>query len=181
MEFFDEFLRNSLNCTEQEVNDMTSLDIYTDGSCFGNPGIGGWGVHIPNITNGDFFGGTDKKTTNNEMELVAIQEALRFLSTFDDLYTYNKVNIYTDSMYVKNSLTDWIIKWEQNNWKTNSNKDVKHKTIFSNILLLKKKLSLVNINFVWIKSHNCNIHNERADELAKMHAKNTSHNFLKNN
>ncbi len=137
-----------------------SLKIYTDGSCIGNPGPGGWAaVIILENSKKEIFGG-EKLTTNNRMELTAAIKALEFCKNQQT----QEIKIYTDSVYVKDGITVWINKWEKNNWKTNDKKSVK------NIDLWKKLKELVRsrqIEWIWIKGHSDNPMNDLADRLAK--------------
>ena len=143
-----------------------SFDVYTDGSCFGNPGIGGWGVWCPTI-NKECWGGTKCKTTNNVMELVALQRALEYIQNID-MNDFNIINIYTDSKYVEQGVNLWIHKWKKNNWMTSSNTTVKNiiewKSIDTNLQKLREKN---NIQVSWVKAHDTNEHNNYVDKLAR--------------
>ncbi len=134
------------------------IKIYTDGSCLGNPGPGGWAAIIINETKQDSISGRMKNTTNNQMELMAPIKAL-------ELFTKKKkIKIFTDSVYVKDGITIWIKIWEKNNWKTSKKKQVK------NIELWKKLNNLANfhsIEWKWIKAHANDALNILADKLAK--------------
>ncbi len=97
------------------------IDIYTDGACKGNPGVGGWGALIVDGSlKREIYGG-ELVTTNNKMELKAVIMALRELSS-DDI-----VNVYTDSTYVLKGIQEWIINWKKNGWKSSNKKPVKNK------------------------------------------------------
>ena len=134
------------------------IKIYTDGSCIGNPGKGGWAAII--IIDGKKIKikGSKKNTTNNQMELLAPIKALKKISG------EKKIEIYTDSKYLKMGITEWIDLWKKNGWKTSSKKKVK-------IIELWKELdSLVKnhkIKWLWIKAHSGNSINEEADSLAR--------------
>ena len=95
------------------------ITIYTDGSCIGNPGIGGWAAIILSGKRQNSISGSKTNTTNNQMELMAPIKALELFSN------KRKIKIVTDSMYVKNGITDWIKIWEKNNWKTSKKKKLK--------------------------------------------------------
>ena len=138
---------------------MKKLDIYTDGSCFGNPGPGGWAFIIKD-KNGKIleFAGSENHTTNNKMELTAVIKAFLYIKKNTIL------NIYTDSKYVKEGITNWINKWKLNGWKTANKKDVKNSDLWKE---LDEKIKLHDIKWFWIKGHNENILNERVDVLAK--------------
>ena len=138
---------------------MKKLDIYTDGSCFGNPGPGGWAFIIKD-KNGKIleFAGSENHTTNNKMELTAVIKAFLYIKKNTIL------NIYTDSKYVKEGITNWINKWKLNGWKTANKKDVKNSDLWKE---LDEKIKLHDIKWFWIKAQNENILNERVDVLAK--------------
>ena len=138
---------------------MKKLDIYTDGSCLGNPGPGGWAFIIKD-KNGKIleFAGSENHTTNNKMELTAVIKAFLYIKKSTIL------NIYTDSKYVKEGITNWINKWKLNGWKTANKKDVKNSDLWKE---LDEKIKLHDIKWFWIKGHNENILNERVDVLAK--------------
>ena len=134
------------------------IKIYTDGSCIGNPGSGGWAAIILNGDKQDIISGRKKNTTNNQMELMAAIKALVFFSK------KQKIRIYTDSNYVKEGITDWIKIWEKNNWKTASKKKVK------NIELWIKLNTLSNfhdIEWKWVKAHSGDPMNDLVDKLAR--------------
>ena len=134
------------------------IKIYTDGSCIGNPGSGGWAVIILNGDKQDIISGRKKNTTNNQMELMAAIKALVFLKK------KQKIRIYTDSNYVKEGITNWIKIWEKNNWKTANKKKVK------NIELWIKLNTLSNfhdIEWKWVKAHSGNPMNNMVDKLAR--------------
>ena len=141
------------------------IKIYTDGACVGNPGPGGWGaVILEENFKKEIFGG-EKLTTNNRMELTATIKALEYFTEKEGRQpTLKKIEIYTDSIYVKDGITVWINNWEKNNWKTADKKNVK------NIDLWKKLKELVKSNQIkwnWIKGHSKDPMNDLADELAK--------------
>jgi ribonuclease HI len=132
-------------------------EVYTDGSCLGNPGRGGWGVVSDNfkLTAGQ------PNTTNNQMEMTAILKALEECSRRD----IQEVCIFTDSNYVKNGITMWIIKWKKNGWKTSTGAPVKNKELWVAIDEARNKLKLVE--WRWVKAHNGNPKNEEVDTLAR--------------
>jgi len=134
------------------------IKIYTDGSCIGNPGSGGWAAIILNGDKQDIISGRKKNTTNNQMELMAAIKALVFYSK------KKKIIIYTDSNYVKEGITNWIKIWEKNNWKTANKKKVK------NIELWIKLNTLSNfhdIEWKWVKAHSGDSMNNMVDKLAR--------------
>ena len=134
------------------------IDIFTDGSCSGNPGPGGWGVLIEIDNENIELSGGDKETTNNRMELMA---AIKALEEIDKDY---EITLYTDSNYVKDGITSWISNWKKNNWKTASKKDVKNKELW---MRLDEAIKDKNISWVWVKGHAGNAGNEQADYLAR--------------
>lgn len=137
------------------------IKIYTDGACSGNPGPGGWGVFIENSGNVTELSGRDENTTNNRMELKAVIEALKF-------FTINsKLTIHTDSKYVMDGASRWIINWKKNNWKTAAKKPVANRDLWLEISDLNEKMT---VEWNWVKGHAGDPGNERADELANMGA-----------
>ena len=138
--------------------------IYTDGACSGNPGPGGWGAVIFDKNNKQKnISGSEKKTTNNRMELSAAIMALKKIKT------NSEVTIYTDSTYVKNGITEWVLKWKRNGWQNSKKKPVKNKDLWV------KLDSLCEQNIVswkWVKGHSTNKYNNLADELATRAIKN---------
>ena len=134
--------------------------VYTDGACSGNPGPGGWGAVIFDETKKqNNISGKVKDTTNNRMELTAPIMAL------EKIKTDSEVVIFTDSTYVKNGITDWIKKWEKNNWKNANKKPVKNKDLWIKLNNLCQKNKNV---WKWIKGHTNNKYNNIADELATL-------------
>ena len=134
------------------------IKIYTDGSCLKNPGNGGWAAIICTDDEIKKISGSEKHTTNNRMELLATINALKEVNS-DDL-----IEIYTDSKYVKNGITEWINTWLSNNWKTSKKEDVKNKDLWTDLYNLNKSS---NIKWNWVKAHDGNPLNEEVDLLAK--------------
>lgn len=133
------------------------VEIYTDGSCKGNPGPGGWGALIR-------FGATEKEicggeagTTNNRMELRAVIEALRLLTR------PCHIDLYTDSQYVKNGISGWIKDWKARGWLTSAKKPVKNQDLWQQ---LDEEVQKHRVTFHWVRGHNGHAENERADQLA---------------
>ena len=136
---------------------MKTVNIYTDGACRGNPGIGGWGVYIEyGETTKELYGG-DKLTTNNKMELTAAIKGLEALNT------KCQVNLITDSKYVMDGINGWINGWKKNNWKNSQKKDVKNKDLW---IQLDKLNSYHDVKWSWVKGHSGHFQNEKADQLA---------------
>ena len=134
------------------------IKIYTDGSCLENPGNGGWAAIINDDGNIKKISGSEKSTTNNRMELMAPINALK------DISSKNEIEIYTDSQYVKLGITEWINTWVKNNWKTTKKEDVKNKDLWLKLYDLNQSL---NIKWIWVKAHAGNQLNEEVDLLAK--------------
>ena len=134
------------------------IKIYTDGSCIENPGNGGWAAIIFMNNKKIVIKGNKKNTTNNQMELMAAIEALKKIPTGQ------KVQVYTDSKYVKLGITEWIEKWSQNNWKTSSKQKVKNLALWTELNEISKKHK---IEWFWVKGHAGDPINEEVDTLAK--------------
>ena len=137
------------------------IKIYTDGSCIGNPGKGGWAAIIFMNNEKKILKGSKDLTTNNQMELTATIKALEYVSTKD------KIQIYTDSKYVKQGITEWITKWKINGWKTSKKEEVKNKDLWLELDNLTSKNS---IEWVWVKAHSDNDLNNEVDLLARKEA-----------
>ena len=137
---------------------MNEIIIYTDGSCLGNPGKGGWAAVIINDGKEDIIFGSEKESTNNRMELTAAINAL--LKIKQD----KKIKIYTDSKYVKDGIEKWINNWKLNNWKNSNKKDVKNKDLWTK---LDNIISKKEITWNWVKAHSENKYNNKVDFLAR--------------
>ena len=136
-----------------------SIEIYTDGACSGNPGIGGWGavILIAGKKPVHLHGGANQ-TTNNQMELTAAIEVLKYFTTPQE------ITLFTDSKYMMNGIELWIFNWKKNGWKTASKKPVKNKILWEE---LDKQITKHEIKWNWVKGHAGNHHNEMADTLAR--------------
>ena len=138
--------------------------IYTDGACSGNPGPGGWGAVIFDKDNKQKnISGSEENTTNNRMELSAAIMALQ------EVNTNSEITIYTDSTYVKNGITEWVLKWKENGWKNSNKEPVKNKDLWEKLDNLCKQNI---VNWKWVKGHASNKYNNLADELATKAIKN---------
>ena len=133
------------------------LKIYTDGACRGNPGVGGWGAILKYDNSIKEINGFSKQTTNNIMELTAVIKSLKQLNRACNII------ITTDSIYVKNGITEWVHNWKKNGWKTANKKPVKNKDLWIKLDSLSKKHI---IDWKWVKGHSGHLYNERADQLA---------------
>ncbi|MFN7352585.1 MAG: ribonuclease HI [Burkholderiales bacterium] len=146
-----------LNCSEGLMTRQDWVEIYTDGACKGNPGLGGWGALLRyKGTEKELFGG-EAMTTNNRMELTAVIEALKTLTR------PCRVALYTDSQYVQKGVTEWLSQWKARNWRTASRAAVKNEDLWR---LLDAELPRHEIRWHWVKGHAGHEGNERADELA---------------
>ncbi|MBI3441993.1 MAG: ribonuclease HI [Proteobacteria bacterium] len=138
---------------------MKHVDMFTDGACSGNPGLGGWGVVLRyGRHEKDLSGGVSPSTTNNRMELQAVIEGL------SSLKTRCHVTIHTDSKYVMDGVTKYLVSWKAKGWKTADRKEVKNIDLWQK---LDELLPRHQIDWVWVKGHDGHIDNERADALAR--------------
>ncbi|PRY42226.1 ribonuclease HI [Umezawaea tangerina] len=134
------------------------MEIYTDGSCWGNPGPGGWGAVLKyGPHEKELHGSEPTITTNNRMELTAPIRAL------ESLKRPSVVRVYTDSSYVKDGITSWLPKWKANGWTTGSKKPVKNVDLWQ---LLDAATEKHEVEWLWVKGHAGHPENERADRLA---------------
>lgn len=133
------------------------IEIYTDGACRGNPGPGGWGALLIKGKHRKTMHGGDPETTNNRMELTAAIEALNVLSK------PRNVILYTDSKYVMDGINEWMPNWIKRGWKTSAKKPVKNKDLWQ---ALDEATQRHEIDWRWVKGHDGNPGNEKADELA---------------
>ena len=133
------------------------IKIYTDGACSGNPGKGGWGALIQENDNEKKLSGSELNTTNNRMELTAVIKALEH---YDEA---KEIEVFTDSKYVMQGITEWIRNWKTNHWKTSQKKDVKNKDLW---VLLDSVSAKHDIKWSWVKGHAGDYGNEIADKLA---------------
>lgn len=138
--------------------------VYTDGSCLGNPGAGGWAAIVIECGTGEVkeFHGGEKHTTNNRMEMTAAIVAL------DNLSAGVTVELYTDSQYLKNAFTKkWIANWKRNGWMTSQRKPVLNQDLW---LKLDNLMMTHEVEFHWVKGHAGLEYNEHCDELARSEA-----------
>jgi ribonuclease HI len=137
--------------------ELPHVKIYTDGACKGNPGPGGWGVWLASGQHEKELWGGERLTTNNRMELTAVIEALAALKRT------SRVELHTDSQYVRQGITSWIHQWKQRGWKTADKKPVKNVDLWQRLEALS---TLHRIDWRWVKGHAGDPGNERADALA---------------
>lgn len=133
--------------------------IYTDGSCKGNPGIGGWGAILKYKDIIKELSGKEVNTTNNRMELLAAIEALSYLKF------HCQVELYTDSKYLQNGINKWLNNWIISNWKRVNKQPVKNKDLWQSLNKLRHKHF---IKWYWIKGHSSDTMNNKVDKLAKL-------------
>lgn len=155
-------LASILRCTYTRQSEfsikMKKLSIYTDGSCLGNPGPGGYGAllifkeHKKRLSQGF------KLTTNNRMELLAP------IAAFNSLTETCTIDLYTDSQYVKNGIGQWIHNWKKNGWRTKDRKPVKNADLWQQ---LDDAVNKHEVNWHWVKAHSGHPENEEVDDLAR--------------
>jgi len=138
-------------------DDQSPVEMWTDGACKGNPGVGGWGVLMRyGDHRKELFGG-DPQTTNNRMELTAVIQGLRALSR------PCRVNLHVDSAYVMNGVQKWLPGWKRNGWRTSDKKPVKNAELWRE---LDEEIARHQVSWTWVKGHSGDEGNERADQLA---------------
>jgi ribonuclease HI len=138
---------------------MPHVEIFTDGACSGNPGPGGWGAILRAGDREKELSGGEAQTTNNRMEMMAAIAALEALKR------PTRVDLHTDSTYLRDGITSWIRNWERNGWKTAAKKPVKNVDLWKR---LQAALAPHDIAWHWVKGHAGHPENERADELARL-------------
>jgi len=131
--------------------------IYTDGACKGNPGPGGWGVFFQYKKHKKELYGGELEATNNQMELMAAIMALESLTKPCD------IALHTDSKYVLQGITEWMVNWKKRGWKTAAKKPVKNADLWRR---LDAAIERHQIKWIWVKGHSGNVGNEKADSLA---------------
>tara|TARA_Y100000590_G_scaffold209860_1_gene237798 strand:- start:853 stop:1284 length:432 start_codon:yes stop_codon:yes gene_type:complete len=136
---------------------MEEIEIFTDGACRGNPGLGGWGALIRRNGEERSLWGGERDTTNNRMEMEA---AIRGL---ESIVESSNITITTDSNYLKDGITQWLEGWKNKNWKTASKKPVKNQDLW---MRLDELSQFHNVNWKWVKGHSGHRENEIADLLA---------------
>ena len=144
---------------------MKHVDIFTDGACSGNPGVGGWGAILRYGKNEKEMSGGADLTTNNQMEMQAVIEALKVLKEPCDIV------LTTDSQYVVRGMTEWLKDWVSRDWKTSSKKPVANQELWQELKRLSDKHT---ISWKWVKGHAGHPENERCDALARSYIENLS-------
>ena len=135
------------------------VEIWTDGACKGNPGTGGWGVLMRSGRHEKTMHGGEKNTTNNRMELQAVIQALKSLKR------PCHVVLHTDSQYVQKGMTEWITGWKARQWRTAAKQPVKNADLWQQ---LDEVAAVHTIEWRWVRGHDGDPGNERADELANL-------------
>lgn len=142
---------------------MYKIEIYTDGACSGNPGMGGWAAILIYGSNIKEISGFEKETTNNQMELKAVIEALKRLKYQSD------VTIHSDSAYVVNAFSQgWLENWQNSGWRTSGKKPVQNKDLWLQLLSL---LQIHKVKFRKVQGHSNNLYNNKCDSLARAEIK----------
>ena len=139
----------------------STVELYTDGACLGNPGPGGWAALLRFNGTEKELSGCDPDTTNNRMEMQAVIEGLKALSR------PSTVTVYTDSQYVQKGITEWINAWKARGWKTAAKKPVKNVDLW---LELEETQERHSVTWQWVKGHAGHPENERVDDLARQEA-----------
>jgi len=142
---------------ESTMTQEQSVEMWTDGACKGNPGLGGWGALLISGTHEKTLHGGEPVTTNNRMELTAPIEALRALTR------PCTVTIHTDSQYVMKGMTEWLVNWKKRGWMTADKKPVKNADLWK---ALDEQVQRHQVSWRWVRGHNGDVNNERADVLA---------------
>jgi ribonuclease HI len=135
------------------------VEVFTDGACSGNPGVGGYGVILRSGEREKELSGCEPMTTNNRMELTAVLKALEALKK------PCRVKVVTDSNYVVKGMTSWINTWLKNNWKNSQKQNVVNRDLWEELLRLSKGHE---ISWEWVRGHNDHTENERCDSLARL-------------
>jgi ribonuclease HI len=143
---------------EAMMSGRTTVDIYTDGACSGNPGPGGWGAILRHGGSEREISGGEADTTNNRMELMA---AIRALEALTRPVT---ARVHTDSTYVKDGITKWMAQWKVRGWRTAAKKPVKNVDLWQR---LDAAAAGHDVSWHWVRGHSGHPENERADELAR--------------
>jgi len=136
------------------------VHLFTVGACSGNPGPGGWGALLRYGAHEKELGGGEENTTNNRMEMMAVIMGLSALSTGCH------VTLHTDSKYVMEGVTKYMVNWKRNGWRTADKKEVKNRDLWEQIDAL---LQTHDVRWVWVKGHAGHVENERVDAIARAH------------
>jgi ribonuclease HI len=148
---------NETNSPNDPKNDTKIVDIYSDGACKGNPGLGGWGVLLRYGEVEKRLCGGERDTTNNRMELMAVIEGLKSLNQTC------RVRVHTDSQYVQKGISEWLPNWIRRGWKTAAGGAVKNQDLWR---ALSEQAARHQVEWFWVKGHAGHPGNEIADALA---------------
>ena len=143
----------------KKESEKPSVEIFADGACSGNPGVGGYGVLLRAGVRERELSGCAPATTNNRMELTAVIKGLEALKK------PCTVKVVTDSHYVVQGMTSWIYQWLRNQWKNSQKQPVVNKDLWEKLLRFS---GMHDIRWMWIKGHNKHAENERCDKLARL-------------
>lgn len=149
---------SSMAFSLKRIGRVNKVEIYTDGACQGNPGPGGWGVVMRYNGVEKELSGFELQTTNNRMELQAAIEGLKALKKVIE------VDLYTDSQYLRDGVTQWLPQWKKNNWKLSNKKPVKNQDLWEQLDALTQNHK---VSWHWVRGHAGHPENERADALAR--------------
>jgi len=149
--------RDALPVPADDGGHLPHVEMWSDGACKGNPGVGGWGVLLRSGGHERELWGGEATTTNNRMELLAAVEGLRALNR------RCAVTLHVDSTYVMKGMTQWIHGWRRNGWRTADKKPVKNAELWQ---LLEEQVARHEVRWEWVKGHAGDPGNERADALA---------------
>lgn len=141
-----------------KTNDRPFVEIFADGACSGNPGVGGYGAILRSDKKEKELSGCEEMTTNNRMELAGV------ISAFEMLKKPCRVRVASDSSYVVRGMTEWVRGWTRNNWKNSQKKEVLNRDLWERLLKAAEKHE---VEWMWIKGHNGHYENERCDQLAR--------------
>lgn len=139
------------------MSESIQIEIYADGACKGNPGVGGWGVWLRSGVHEKSLCGGEMHTTNNRMELMAVIQGLMTIKKSAS------IKIYTDSVYVQKGMSEWIHGWKLKQWRTADKKPVKNADLWQQ---LDQLVTSHQVEWIWVKGHAGNLGNEKADALA---------------
>lgn len=139
------------------MSDLPAVDIFTDGACRGNPGPGGWAALLRTGGKERELTGGESLTTNNRMELMAAIESLKALKR------PCRVQLYTDSAYVRDGITKWVHGWRKNGWRTADKKAVKNAELWQQLI---EAAAPHRVEWHWVKAHSGHVENDRVDALA---------------
>lgn len=142
----------------KRAGEKPSVELYADGACSGNPGVGGYGVILRSGERERVLSGSDPQTTNNRMELTAVMKGL------EALRKPCSVTVFTDSNYVVQGMTSWIERWRKSGWKNSQKQEVANRDLWEKLLHLSANH---DIRWIWVKGHSEHPENERCDKIAR--------------